>query len=176
MSGFYVKMENIVEVVNDVKAAVSAVPDIQDDKERIKKTLADMVSYSKSIVIVLGSSAAKEGPLFDEKISKHLLPVSKVFTAGYMGLAASSTMPKLLHTKALLVDLEKDREAARCIKAAVLFSAKASDKKITKDTKTACLHADLKSLIDKVLMVNCNTRALTIALQTPQSESASYSV
>lgn len=176
MSGFYVKMENIVEVVNDVKAAVSAIPDIQDDIERIKKTLAELVSYSKSIVMALGSSAAKEGPLFDEKISKQLLPVSKVFTAEYVGLAASSTMPKFLHTQALLVDLQEDREGARCIMAAILFSAKASDKKITKDTKIACLHADLKSLIAKVLMVNCNTRAPTIALQTPQSESASFSV
>jgi hypothetical protein len=47
-SGFYVKMENIVEVVNDVKAVVSAIPDIQNDIERIKKTLAELVSYSKS--------------------------------------------------------------------------------------------------------------------------------
>jgi hypothetical protein len=60
--------------------------------------------------------------------------------------------------------------------AAILFSAKASDKKITKDTEIACLHADLKSLIAKVLMVNRNTKAPTIALQTPQSESASFGV
>jgi hypothetical protein len=49
--------------------------------EQIKKTLAEMLSYRKSNVIVLGSSAAKGVPLFDDKISKHLLPVCTVFTA-----------------------------------------------------------------------------------------------
>ena len=170
------KMKNIAEVVNGVKAAVSAIPAIQDDIQQIKKTLAELVSYSKSIVMALGSSAAKVGPLFDEKISKHLLPVSTVFTAEYVGLAASSTMPKFLHTQALLVDLQENKEGARCIMEAILFSSKASDKKITKNTKVACMHADLKSLIAKVLIVNCNTRAPKIALQTPQSESASFSV
>jgi hypothetical protein len=48
------KMTNIAEVVNSVKAAVSAIPDIQDDIEQIKKTLAELISYSKSIVIALG--------------------------------------------------------------------------------------------------------------------------
>jgi hypothetical protein len=48
-------------------------------------------------------------------------------------------MPKFLHTQALLVDLQEDREGVRCIMAALLFSAKASDKKITKDTKVACM-------------------------------------
>jgi hypothetical protein len=144
------KMKSIVEVANDVKAAVSTIPDIQDDIEHIKKTLAELVSYRKSIVMALGSSATKGGPLLDEKISKQLLPVSKVFTAEYVGLAASSTMPNFLHTQALLVDLQEDREGARCIMEALMFSAKASAKKITKDTKTACLHAYLKSLIAKV--------------------------
>ena len=170
------KMKNIAEVVNGVKAAVSAIPAIQDDIQQIKKTLAELLSYSKSILMALGSSAAKVGPLFDEKISKHLLPVSTVFTAEYVGLAASSTMPKFLHTQALLVDLQENKEDARCIMEAILFSSKASDKKITKNTKVACMHADLKSLIAKVLIVNCNTRAPKIALQTPQSESASFSV
>ena len=153
------KMKNIAEVVNGVKAAVSAIPAIQDDIQQIKKTLAELVSYSKSIVMALGSSATKVGPLFDEKISKHLLPVSTVFTAEYVGLAASSTMPKFFHTQALLVDIQENKEGARCIMEAILFSSKASDKKITKNTKVACMHADLKSLIAKVLIVNCNTRA-----------------
>jgi hypothetical protein len=84
-------------------------------------------------------------------------------------------MPKFLHTQALLVDL-RDREGARFSMAAILFSAKASDKKSTKDTKVACLHADLKSLIAKVIMVNYNTKAPTVTLQTRQSERASFSV
>jgi hypothetical protein len=125
--------------------------------------------------MALGSYSAKGGPLSDDKISKHLLPVSTVFTADYVGLAASSTMPKFLHTKSLLVDIQENNEGARCIMDAMLFSAKASDKNITKNTKVACMHADLKSLIAKVLIVNCNTRARNIALHTPQSESASFS-
>jgi hypothetical protein len=171
------KVKTISEVVDGVKAAVSAIPDIQDDMEHIKRTLAELVSYSKSIVMdFLGSSAAKGGPLSDDKISKHLLPVSTVFTADHVGLDASSNMPKFPHTQALLVDLQEDREGARCIMEAILFSSKASNKKNAKITKVACMHADLKSLIAKVLIVNCNTRALNIALQTPQSEGASFSV
>jgi hypothetical protein len=42
--------------------------------------------------------------------------------------------------------------------------------------QVACMHPDLKSLIAKILAVNCNTRAPKIALQTPKSESASFSV
>jgi hypothetical protein len=86
-----------------------------------------------------------------------------------MGLAASSTIHKFLHTQALLVDLRENKEGARCIMEAILFSSKAIDKKITKNTKFACMHAELKSLIAKVLIVNCNTRAPKIALQNSQS-------
>jgi hypothetical protein len=72
--------------------------------------------------MALGSSAENGGPLFDDKISKHLLPVSIVFTAEYVGLAASSTMPKFLQTQALLVDLQENKECARCIMEEILFS------------------------------------------------------
>jgi hypothetical protein len=141
------KVKTIAKVVDGVKAAVSAIPDIQDDMEQIKRTLAELISYSKSIVMSLGSSAAKGGPLSDDKISKHFLPVSIVFTAEYVGLAASSTMPKIFHTQALLVGIQENKEGARCIMEAVVLSSKASDKKITKNTKFASMHADLKSLI-----------------------------
>jgi hypothetical protein len=170
------KMKNISEVLDGVKAAVSAIPDIQDNMEQIKWTLAELVSYSRSTVMSLSSSPAKGGPLSDDKISKYLLPVSTVFTADYVGLAASSTMPKFSHTHALLVDLQEDREGSRCNMEAFLFSSKASDKKIAKNTKFACMHADLKSMIAKVLIVNCNTRTPKISLQIPHIESASFSV
>jgi hypothetical protein len=75
------RMKAIAEVVDGVNAAVSAIPDIQDNMEQIKKTLAELVFYSKSIVMALGSSNAKGVPLSDDKISKHLLPVSTAFTA-----------------------------------------------------------------------------------------------
>jgi hypothetical protein len=104
--------------------------------------------------MALCSSAAERGSMFDDKSSKHLLPASTVFTAEYVVLAASSTRLKFFHTQALLVDLQEIKEGARCIMEAVLFSSKTSDKKITKNTKVACMHADLKSLIAKVLMVN----------------------
>jgi hypothetical protein len=148
------RVKNISQVVDGVKAAVSAIPDIQEDMEQIKRTLAELVSYSKSILMALGSSAAKGGPLSDDKISKHLLPVSTVFTADYVGLAASSTMPKFLRSQALLVDLQVYREGARCIMEAILFSLKDNDKKITKNTKVACMHAYLNSMIANVLIVN----------------------
>jgi hypothetical protein len=74
-----------------------------------------------------------------------------------VGLAVSSNMPKVLHNQALLVDLQESKEGARCIVEEILFSLKGSDKKITKNTKFSCMHADLKSLIAKVLVVNCNT-------------------
>jgi ABC-type transporter Mla subunit MlaD len=72
------KMKTVADVEDGLKAVVSAIPDIQDDIEHIEKTLAELVSHSKSIVMALGSSAARGGPLSDEKISKHLLPVSTV--------------------------------------------------------------------------------------------------
>jgi hypothetical protein len=64
------KMETIAEVDNGVKAAVSAIPDIQDDIEQIKKPLAEILYYCKSVIMALVSSAAKEGLLFDDKIIK----------------------------------------------------------------------------------------------------------
>jgi hypothetical protein len=99
------KVKNITKVVNGVKAVVSAIPYIQDDIQQIKKTLAELVSYIKSIIMASGSSAAKGGQLLDEKVSKHVPPVSTVVTAEYVGLAASSTIHKFLHTQALLVDI-----------------------------------------------------------------------
>jgi hypothetical protein len=85
-------------------------------------------------------------------------------------------MSKFLHIQALLIDLQENNEGARCIMEEILFSSKASDKKITKNTKVSCMNADLKSLIAKVLIVNCNTRAPKIALQTQQKESSSLIV
>jgi hypothetical protein len=79
-------------------------------------------------------------------------------------------MPKFLHNQALLVYLQENKKCARCIMDAIMFSSKASDKKITKNTKVASMHADLKSLIAKVLIVNCNTRAPKISLQTPRAK------
>jgi hypothetical protein len=92
-------MKTVAEFIDGVKAAVSAVPGIQDDIEHIKNTLAELVSYSKSIVLALGSSAEKRGPMFDDEILKHLLPVSTVFTAEYVGMAASSPMPNVFILK-----------------------------------------------------------------------------
>jgi hypothetical protein len=37
-------MNSFAEVVDGVKAAVSAIPDIQDDIEQIKKTFAELSS------------------------------------------------------------------------------------------------------------------------------------
>jgi hypothetical protein len=45
------RVKNISKVVDGLKAAVSAIPDIRDDMEQIKRTLAELVSYSKSIVL-----------------------------------------------------------------------------------------------------------------------------
>jgi hypothetical protein len=104
------KMKTISEIVDGVKTAVSAIPDIQDDMEQIKKTLAELLSYSKSIVLALGSSAAMKGPIVDDKISKHLLPVSTVFTAEYVGLAASSTMPKYFILKRCSLTFKRTRK------------------------------------------------------------------
>jgi hypothetical protein len=73
-------MKTIAEVVDGVKAAVSAIPDILDDIEQIKNTLAELIYYRMSILMPLGSFAAKRGPLFDDKISKYLLTVSNMFT------------------------------------------------------------------------------------------------
>jgi hypothetical protein len=170
------KVKNISEVVDGVKAAVSAIPEIQDNMKQIKRPLAELVYYSKSIVMALGSSTAKRGPLFDEKISKQLLSVSTGFTAENVDLAAASTMPKFLHTQALLLCLQEEKEVSRYIMEAILFSSKASDKKITKNTKVACKHGDLKSQIAKVLKLNVSTKASNTALQTPHIESASLSV
>jgi hypothetical protein len=133
-------MKIIAEVVDCVKAAVSSIPDIQDDIEQIKKTIAELVSYRNSIVMALGSSAAKGGPLFDDKISKYLVPVSTVFTAEYVGLASSSTMPRFLHTQALIVDLQEKKEGARCIMEAILFSSE-GQRQEDNEKHQICLHA-----------------------------------
>jgi hypothetical protein len=75
------KFKTVAEAVDGVKATVSAIPNIQDYMEQIKRTLAESISCSKRTVLNFCSSAAKGGPLFDNKISKYLLPVSTVFTA-----------------------------------------------------------------------------------------------
>jgi hypothetical protein len=51
-----------------------------------------------------------------------------------------------------------------------------SEKKKTKNTEIARLHADLNMLIAKVLIVNCSTRARNIMTGSFASENASRSV
>jgi hypothetical protein len=54
------KLHEILQVVNEVKGALSAIPDMQKSIAHIEQTIAQMLSYSKSLVLASGSSPAKE--------------------------------------------------------------------------------------------------------------------
>jgi hypothetical protein len=62
------KLHEILQVVNEVKGALSAIPDIQKSITHIEQTIAQVLSYSKSLVLASGSSPAKEGALLDERL------------------------------------------------------------------------------------------------------------
>jgi hypothetical protein len=156
------KLQEILQVVNEVKAALSAIPDLQKSISLIEKTVAEVLSYSKSLVLASGSSPAKEGALLDEKIEQQRLPVNSVFTQECVIVAASTTMPQFILDQTEGIHLREDSERPQSTLSAVLFSAMPSEKRNTKNTDIARLHADLKTLISKVLIVNCSTRARNI--------------
>jgi hypothetical protein len=170
------KLHEILQVVNEVKGALSAIPDMQKSITHIEQTIAQVLSYSKSLVLASGSSPAKEGALLDEKIAQQLFPANSVFTQEYVIVAASTTMPKFIldHTEG--IHLREDSERPQRTLSALLFSAMPSEKKKTKNTEIARLHADLKTLIAKVLIVNCSTRARNIITDSAASERASCSM
>jgi hypothetical protein len=88
------KMHEILQVVNEVKGALSVIPDIQKSIAHIEQTIAQVLSYSKSLVLAPGSSPAKDGALLDEKIAQQLFPATSVFIQEYVSAAASTTIPK----------------------------------------------------------------------------------
>jgi hypothetical protein len=169
------KLQEILRVVNEVKGALSAIPDMQKSISHIEKTVAEVLSYSKSLVLASGSSPAKEGALLDE-IAQQLLPVNSVFTQEYLIVAASTTMPKFILDQTEGIHLQEDFERPQRTLSALLFSAMPSEKRKTKNTEIARLHADLKTLIAKVLIVNCSTRARNILTGSVASERASCSM
>jgi hypothetical protein len=170
------KLQEILQVVNEVKGALSTIPDMQESISHIEKTVAEVLSYSKSLVLASGSSPAKEGALLDENIAQQLLPVNRVSTQEYVIVAASTTMPKFILDQIEGIHLREDSERPQGTLSALLFSAMPSEKRKTKNTDIARLHADLKTLIAKVLIINCSTRARNILTGSVGSDRASCSI
>jgi hypothetical protein len=135
-----------------------------------------VLSYSKSLVLASGSSPAKEGALRDETISQQLLPVNSLFTQEYVIVAASTTMPNFILDQTEGIRLREDSERPHHILSALLFSAMPSEQRKTKNTEIARPHAYLKTLIAKVHIVNCSTRARNILTGSVGSERVSSSM
>jgi hypothetical protein len=126
-------MKTIAEFVNGVKDGVFAIPDIQDDIEpQEEEDLSGSGILQQEYCNGFWLLRCKVGPLFDDKISKHLLSVSTVFTADYVGLAASSTMPKVLHTQVLLVYPQENKQGARCILDFLCFLERPATRRLRK--------------------------------------------
>jgi hypothetical protein len=159
---FREKLHEIFEVVNEVKGALSAISDMQKCISHIEKTIAEVLPWIKTLLLASGPSLAKEGAFRDGMITQQLLPASMVFTQEYIIAAASTIIPKFILDQTKGMHLCKDSERSQRTLSALLFSAMPSDKNKTKNTKIARLHADLKMLIAKVLIVNWSTRARNI--------------
>jgi hypothetical protein len=158
-------MEKIVLVVNDLRAAVSAIPDIQNSVSQVREVVEELLSYTKSIVMASGSSAPKEGELRDEKIAKQLLPVKRIFTPEFVIRATASTIPRFIHQHAVDLNLRDNTDGPEYILSSILYSSKASERKQVKSSKVACLQAEFKSLVAKVLVVNSKIRAPSVSMR-----------
>jgi hypothetical protein len=156
-------LREILSVVKAVRTAVSDISDIKSKVSEIEKSVEDLLSYSRTIVLCSGKSPTKDAASLEEQIAQQLMPVNSLFSTEYVTAAVCSSLPQFLFKQAKDVSLQTNIEGPQILLAVLIFSSLPNEKKTTNSTEIGRLHSDLKSLIAKVLIVNCATRAPSIA-------------
>jgi hypothetical protein len=150
--------------------------DIKSKASEIKKSVQDLLSYSRTIVLCSGQSPTKDAASLEEQIVQQLMPVNSLFSTEYVTAAICSSLPQFLFKQAKDVPLQTNIEGPQILLAVLIFSSLPTDKKTTNSTEIGRLHSDLKSLIAKVLIVNCATRAPSITTLSQTSGTRSNSM
>jgi hypothetical protein len=152
------------DMLNAVAAAIprmfASIERVQETQVEIQKTIQEIVSYCKSIFLASASIHGKEGNQQEERIVRTIHPASSIFTNDYVIAAATPTVMKFILDLTKDVNLQTEHEGPQRALESVLYSAMPTEKKRTKDTDSSRLHAYLKTLLAKVLIVNSRTRAL----------------
>jgi hypothetical protein len=113
-------------------------------------------------VLCSGQSPTKDAASLEEKIAQKLMPVNSLFSTEYITAAVCSSLPQLLFKQAKDVSLQTNIEGPQILLAVLIFSSLPYEKKTTNITEIGRLHSDLKSLIAKVFIVNCETEHLPL--------------
>jgi hypothetical protein len=87
-----------------------------------------------------------------------------------------SSPPQFLFKQSKYVSLQTNIEVPQILLAVLIFSSLPNEKKTTSSTEIVRLHSDLKSLISKVLIVKCATRAPSITTLSQMSGRRSNSM
>lgn len=168
--GVHEKMQEILAVVKLLRSEITAMQDMQNS---FNNSLAEVLSYCRTIVLSSSQSPTKDGALLDDKIAQELIPVNSVFSNEYVAAAICSSIPQFLFKQTREIDLQFDTEGPHRSLLVLLFSSLPNEKRTAKSTETGRLHSDLKSLIAKVLVVNCAARSPTISHRSMARETGS---
>jgi hypothetical protein len=104
------------------------------------------------------------------------MPVNSLFSTEYVTASVHSSMPQFLFKLGKNVSLQKNIEGPQILLALLNFSSLPNEKKTTNSTEIVRLHSDLKSLIAKVLILNCAIRAPSITTLPQKSGRRSNSM
>jgi hypothetical protein len=108
--------------------------------------------------------------------AQQFMPVNSLFSTEYVTAAVCSSLPQFLFQQAKDVSLQTNIEGPHILLAVLIFSSLPNENKTTSSTEIGRLHSDLKSLISKVLIVNCATRAPSITTLSQTSGRRSNSM
>jgi hypothetical protein len=155
-------LREILCVVTAVRTAVSEFSDIKSKVSEIENSVQDLLPYSRTLVLCSAQSPTKDAASLEEQIDQLLMPVNSLFSTEYFAAAVCSLLPQFLFNQAKNVSLLTNIEGPQILFAVLIFSSLPNDKKTTTSPEIGRLHSDRKSLIAKVLIVNCATIAPSI--------------
>ena len=118
----------ILSVVKVVRTAASDIADLKSKVSEIQKSVNDLLSYSRTLVLCSVQSPTKDAASLDELIAQQLMPVNSLFTNEYVTAAVCSSLPQFLFRQARDVPLLSDIECPQRLLAVLIFSSLPNEK------------------------------------------------
>jgi hypothetical protein len=89
-------LREIILVVKAVRTAVSEIFNIKSKVSEIEKSVQDLLSYSRTLVLCSGQSPTKDAASLEEQIAQQLMPANSLFSTEYVTAAVCSSLPQFL--------------------------------------------------------------------------------
>jgi hypothetical protein len=115
-------LREILSVFKAVRTAVYEISHTKSKESEIEKSVDDLLSNSRTLVLCSGQSPTKYAASLEDQIAQHL-PVNSLFSNEYFTAAACSSLPQFLFQQAKDVSLQTNIEGPQRFLAVLIFSS-----------------------------------------------------